>query len=87
MTKSSSGRLERRGKKMDALQKAYQGGAAFGYNQGVNALAAKLASPEGVLMKDGRTARIVYEAAPAAAEAPATPAPLGTVNNSGDLVQ
>lgn len=41
-----------------------------GYNDGINFLGAELAKPSGVLMKDGRIARIVYEPAPAAPPAP-----------------
>lgn len=60
MTKASSARNERRGKDKDAMLKAYQAG----HQAGINMLAAELAKPAGVLMKDGRVARIVYEAAP-----------------------
>jgi hypothetical protein len=60
MTKASAGRNERRGKVPDAIGKAYQSG----YADGINFLAARLAEPDGVRMKDGRTARIVYDPAP-----------------------
>jgi hypothetical protein len=43
-----------------------------GYSDGINFLGAELGKPNGVLMKDGRIARIVYEPAP---EQPAPFAP------------
>jgi hypothetical protein len=63
MTKASAGRNERRGKVPDAIAEAYQSG----YADGINFLGMRLAEPAGVLMKDGRIARIVYDPAPGTA--------------------
>jgi hypothetical protein len=51
-----------------------------GYSDGINFIGAELGKPNGVLMKDGRIARIVYDPAPAKPETE-TPAP------SGELTQ
>ena len=90
MTRSTSGRLARRGKNPDVLQKAFEAGAKTGWEQGTAAFAKRLASPEGVVLPDGRIARLVYFPKPAFAptgelvadEAPGldTPAPIGIVD-------
>ena len=51
----------RKGQLFEKLKDAYM----RGYNDGINFLGVELGSINGVLMKDGRIARIVYEAAPA----------------------
>lgn len=50
----------RRGREMTMQMQAFNRGII----EGVNQLAAKLQLPEGVQMTDGRTARLVYDAAP-----------------------
>ncbi len=60
----------RKGQLLTKLNGAY----LKGYNDGINFLGAELGKPAGVLMKDGRIARIVYEAAPDLVyDAPAPP--------------
>ncbi len=62
----------RKGQLLAKLNGAYM----KGYSDGINFLGAELGKPSGVLMKDGRIARIVYEAAPAPVDPPpADPAP------------
>jgi len=65
MTRSTSGRIARRGKNPDVLQKAFEAGAKTGWEQGTAAFAKRLASSEGVALPDGRIARLVYFPKPA----------------------
>ena len=58
----------RKGQLLAKLNGAYM----KGHSDGINFLGAELGKPAGVLMKDGRIARIVYEPAP---EQPAPFAP------------
>jgi hypothetical protein len=68
-------KTSRKGQLLAKLNGAYM----RGYNDGINFLGAELGKPNGVLMKDGRIARIVYDSAPPKAE---TPAPIGIVDAS-----